>query len=497
MQIPDIGADRVIRDPVHGDVLMTPAEYELIQLPLVMRLHKVRQNSMAYLAYPGAMTSRFEHAIGTMFMGSKIAHRVLGRMAQKDFDALFPNADGRLDVELLIKSVRLACLFHDVGHGPFSHASEGVMASTISEEERKEAESLLGEEPSIHEYFSYKLMQVSEVGEIVGDPLLVEAAASLLVERPVAQIAKENPAGFAALRKIVSSQLDADRMDYLARDSLMSGVPYGRIDAGRIITNMAIVPDGRGKYELAVHHRALGAVEDMLDARFKMYKWVYLHHTVGVGDITVAKAIERMIDDGVLEKDLFHWKSFAKGLVGDEYIMHRIMRAWEKGDAKYANYRGLWDRRYFPASLLKHPADYSEFAKRVMTLTNRNMTDRAIVAKLAKLLSSPHAQKTAAAALSALPPPLRDADVVIKLGGGTPYRPPSSSDSIWLYTLDSGNVQLHELTKQSKYAMYITYEWENQPSVYMACVVPGLERKRVTPSMKSEIKDAIIKAAFG
>ena len=496
MQIPDIGADRAIRDPIHGDVLMTPTEYDLIQLPLFMRLHKVRQNSMAYLTYPGATTSRFGHAVGTMFMGSKIAQQVLCKMVQKDFDALFPNAGG-LNAELLIKSVRLACLFHDIGHGPFSHASEDIMASAISREEMKEAESLLGEEPPIHEYFSYKLMQVSEVKETVGDPLLVEAAASLLVEHPAAKIARENLGGFAALRKVISSQLDADRMDYLARDSLMSGVPYGRIDAGRIITNMAIVPDGRGKYELAVHHRALGAVEDMLDARYKMYKWVYGHHTVGVMDIMVAKSIQNMIDDGVLEKDLFHWTSFERGLIGDEYIMHRIMREWEKGDAKYANYQGLWDRRHFPVSLLKHPADYSEFARRVMTLTKRNMTDRAIVAKLAKLLPSPYAEKTAATALSALPSPLREADVVIKFGGGTPYRPPSSSDSIWLYTIDSGDVQLHELTKQSKYAKYITYEWENQPSVYMACVVPGLERKQVTSSMKSDIKDAIIKAAFG
>ena len=203
---------------------------------------------MAYLTYPGAMTSMFEHAVGTTFMGSKIAQQVLCKMAQKDFDALFPNTGELPNVESLIKSVRLACLFHDVGHGPFSHASENIMASAISREEMKEAESLLGEEPSIHEYFSYKLMQVSEVKETVGDPLLVEAAASLLVERPVDKIDRENPEGFSVLRKVVSSQLDADRMDYLARDSLMSGVPYGRIDAGRIITNMAIAPDGRGKY---------------------------------------------------------------------------------------------------------------------------------------------------------------------------------------------------------------------------------------------------------
>ena len=160
----------------------------------------------------------------------------------------------------------------------------------------------------------------------------------------------------------------------------------------------------------------------MLDARYKMYKWVYLHHTVCVGDILATKAIESMIADGVLEKDLFHWKSFERGLMGDEYVMYRIMREWEKGNSKYANYRGLWDRRHFPVSLLKYPADYSEFATRVMTLTKRNMTDGVIAAKIAEFLSSPDVEKTTATALSSLagPPPRRLRDDQIRGRGTVP-----------------------------------------------------------------------------
>jgi len=498
VRIPKIETRRVMKDPVHGYIPMTDSEYELVQLPLFMRLHRVRQNSMAYLTYPGALTSRFEHVVGAMFAGSKIATQVLSEMEPADFKALFPGLDADRDAGLLIKSVRLACLFHDAGHGPFSHASEGVMASVTPEAETREAESLLGADPAIHEYFSYRLIQTDGVRSVLEreNSLLAEAAASLLVERPAGGLARRNAAGLAAFRKMISGQLDADRADYLARDSLMAGVAYGRIDFDRIINNMAAVPDRQGRYELAVHHRALGAVEDMLDARFKMHKWVYRHHAVSVADMLAEKAVTHMVDSGVLDGDLLHWKSFESGRGTDDYILDKMACEWDRDPGRYSNYRGLWDRRYFPVSLLKHPADYSEFAKRAMELTKRNMSDRAVVSKILEFLSSPNAEKTMTAALSQLEEPLRGTYTMLKIGGSVPYSPVAPSDSIWLYTNDSGNIQLHELAKQSAYADYISREWKNHPSVYLACIVPGLLKNQVTPGMKDALKDAVVNAIF-
>ena len=497
MQIPKIESKRAMNDPVHGYIPMTDAEYGLVQLPLFMRLHRVQQSSMAYLTYPGALTSRFEHAVGAMFTGSKIATQVLGEMETDDFKALFPGLDAGQDVELLIKAARLACLFHDAGHGPFSHASEKIMASAMSKEEWREAESLLGSKPAVHEYFSYKLIHASEVRAVLEqENSLLEVAASLLVERPAGRFARENEGGLAAFRKMVSGQLDADRADYLARDSLMAGVAYGRIDFDRIINNMAAVPDLQGRYELAVHHRALGAVEDMLDARFKMHKWVYRHHAVGVADMLVEKAITQMVDSGALDRNLLHWKSFERGRGGDDYILEKIMREWDRDHEKYANYRGLWDRRYFPVSLLKHPADYSAFAERAMELTKREISDNTIVDKISRFLSSPNVERIMTDALLPLQEPLRGAYTMIKFAGSMPYLPIAPPDSIWLYTNDDDGRRLHELGKQSAYAKYISEESRNYHSVYLACIVPGLCKDKVTPGMKAELKDAVIRAVF-
>lgn len=494
MKIPDIGAERVVEDPVHGGIPVTGTEHSLIQLPLFTRLHRVRQNSMAYMTYPGALTSRFGHVLGSMFIGSKIATQVLRKMNEDDFGALFPALDVDRDVETLIKSVRLACLFHDAGHGPFSHASEDVMASLLSEEEKREAVSLLGNKPAIHEYFSYKLIQTEDV-RAVADPDTINMAASLLVEHPASQTARDNKEGFAVFRKMVSGQLDADRADYLARDSLMSGVPYGQIDYDRILTNMAAVSDPQGRYELAVHNRALGAVEHMLSARFYMYQLLYRHHKVATTDDLIERAIKQMIKDGVLKKDLLHWKAFEKGLGVDDYVIDLMAYKWSRGLAEYAEYRGLWDRRYLPVSLLKHPDDYVKFAKHTRKFTQRDIEDGDILAKIAAFQASPNAETAIADTLDPLGEPLSSTHVMIRLGSWTPYWPMRSTDNIWLYT-EGGSVRLRTLTRQSVRANNLSERGVYYPSVYFFCTIPGLQRRDVTTDMKEKILDAIIKAAF-
>lgn len=493
VQIPKIETARVIKDPVHGYVPMTCAEYDLIQLPLFVRLHRVRQNSMAYMTYPGATTSRFEHVVGSMFTGSKIVTQVLGEMGRDDFASLFPGLEAGHGADLLVKSVRLACLFHDVGHGPFSHAGERIMASVTPAAEMEEAESLLGRNPALHEYFSYKLALTDGVRSILEreDPMLPEAVASLLVEKAAGGLARENGAGLAAFRKMVSGQLDADRADYLARDSLMAGVGYGRIDSDRIISNMAAVQDKQGEYELAVHHRALGAVEDMLDARFKMYKWFYRHHAVAAADNLLEEALVQAVDDGSTDGNLFHWRSMEGGLGDDDSVLGTVAAAWRADPEKYEYYRGLWDRRHFPVSLLKRQSDYSEFARRTMEITGRSMTDADILERIEQFTAS--GAKANLVDDPALAGPLSAAHTMIRFAGGVPYSPLSPSDRIWMHTDDG---RLHEIREQSAYTKHINEAWMSHPSVYFSFVVPGLRKGDLTPDMKEKLRDAMIKTIF-
>ena len=162
---------------------------------------------------------------------------------------------------------------------------------------------------------------------------------------------------------------------------------------------------------------------------------------------------------------------------------------------EYANYRGLWDRRYLPVSLLKHPDDYLEFAKRTREFTQRDIKDESILARIAKFKTSVGAEKTIADALAPLGEPLSSTHVMIRFGSWTPYWPVKPTDNIWLYT-EGGSVRLRELETQSMHANNTNQGGAYYPSVYFSCVVPGLQRIDVVPNMKEKLKGAIMQAVF-
>lgn len=500
MQLPNIKLDKVIRDPVHGYIKLTDLEFDLIQLPVFIRLHRVKQSSTAYLTYPGALNSRFEHVVGAMHLGYKIIIQLLGTLEDNDFQKLFPKMT-KDDIGLLIKAVRLACLFHDLGHGPFSHAGEKLMlrATTQHPAEIEEAKKIFDVKESdklpIHEYYSYKLIKNGEVSELLSkeDSRLVDLSSSLITKNSDNNIVKENLEGFLILHKIVSSQLDADRMDYLMRDGLMSGVTYGQIDADRVIMNMAIKHDNVGRYELAIHHRALGAIEDMLDARFKMYKWLYQHHTVVATDGLMQLALHELIESKKIELDLFHWKKFPVGLSNDDFVLNKLIECWNENHTQFDPYKGLWDRRFVPTSILKRPSDYPEFASLVIKFTKRNQSDEAIGLKIKEFSKSPDGESKLDAEFASMPAPLNDTNVLIITTGRAPYQPLSESDNVWLF---DDQDEIHELMKKSAYTSHINTEWETSPSVYISCFIPNFMKAKITKTMRDTTKNAIIKAIF-
>ncbi len=497
MDIPHIRAEHVIRDPVHGYIHLTDLEYELIQMPEFIRLHRVRQNSTAFLTYPGALHSRLEHVIGSLFMGSKIITHLLGNLHKDDFKELFPKIES---TDIIIRVVRLACLFHDIGHGPFSHAGEEIMREAMGEksDEVAEAKKLFDvsetEDLPIHEYYSYKIINNGEIRETIeaDSPGMAVACSSLIVKNPSGDIARENPMGFSILKKIISGQLDADRMDYLLRDALMAGVTYGQIDAERVITNMSIQKDGMGKYELAIHHRALGAVEDMLDSRFKMYKWLYQHHMVVTTDALIQLAVKDLVKKDMIEPKIFHWKEFSNLRSTDDYILDVLAEHWKNNQEIFYKYRGLWDRRYLPVSLLKRSGDWDRFINRAAEITKRKQP-RIVLEKKIKNYPQDILSMKLLEALAESPNPIKKAEIMIISRGRAPYQPLTLDDNIWLF---DGKDEMQELMSQSAYIKCINEEWTSFPGVYLPCLIPNIRKNKFSDDMKNEIMDMLIRVIF-
>lgn len=251
-----------IYDPIHRFIELDAGEVALLALPAVQRLRRLRQLGLAYLAFPSAEHSRFSHALGALASGTRI------------FDALRVHSPEAFASEREFmekrKLLRAALLLHDVGHGPFSHASEAVLG--VHHEQRTEAILAL---PEVRDALA--AMDVDHAG-VLG--LITGAHDS----DPV-------------LRELVSGpNLDADRMDYLLRDAYFTGVAGGSYDAEQLIASLRVLEiDGRP--QLGVDGRGVVALESFVLARYMMFATVYFHHTTRAFERVLHDVFERLWPD--------------------------------------------------------------------------------------------------------------------------------------------------------------------------------------------------------
>ncbi|MBB2150180.1 HD domain-containing protein [Pedobacter gandavensis] len=235
---------KIINDPVYGFINI-PSEivFDLISHPYFQRLRYIKQLGMTHLVYPGALHTRFHHALGAMHLMS-LALEILkskGQEISKEEE----------------EAASIAILLHDIGHGPFSHALEHTLVNGIH-----------------HEAISMLIME----------KLNVEFEGRLTMAINIFK--GDYPKKF--LPQLVSGQLDLDRMDYLNRDSFFTGVSEGVISFDRII-KMFNVLDG----ELVIEEKGIYSIENFLIARRLMYWQVYLHKTVVAGEYLLVKILER------------------------------------------------------------------------------------------------------------------------------------------------------------------------------------------------------------
>lgn len=268
-----------IRDPVHGYIKITGVERAVIDSPFVQRLRRIHQLAGAYMVYPGAVHTRFDHVLGAMHVAGLMAESIANNI--------------HLD-KTKIQDIRLAALLHDVGHGPFSHLFEEVLAEKTN---------------LTHEDISQKIVLKSNVRDILENYGISSRKISDLC------VGKLNKPPY--MNEIVAGGLSADIMDYLLRDSYFTGVEYGKVDIHRIIDSIEIV-----KNHLALNQAALYAFEAILIARYEMFKAVYFHRTVRASELMLVHSMS-LANNALKLTDFSRIENYLR--LTDEIVFDRLM----------------------------------------------------------------------------------------------------------------------------------------------------------------------------
>lgn len=241
---------KYVRDPIYGYVGMTDVEKRIIDTWPVQRLRGIRQLSVTSITYPGGDHTRFSHALGTMHIAGQIA------------DSLRSSIEISNDEWQL---VRLAGLLHDIGHGPFSHSYEEILVKYRGLN---------------HEQMGREVVEKSELADALKG---CGFKPSDVTELTFGKEMKDK----RYLHQITASQVDADKLDFLVRDSYFTGVEYGRIDISRLVQAMEVCGG-----DVAIDLKALYALEAFMIARYEMFLAVYYHHAVRAAEILLHKAMD-------------------------------------------------------------------------------------------------------------------------------------------------------------------------------------------------------------
>jgi HD superfamily phosphohydrolase len=262
---PREGAElEVIRDPLWDNIRLDRPALLALDTPTVQRLRYVRQVGHAFLVYPGATHTRFEHALGAYHL----TRRALASLEERGELDLVPQED--------CLAVRLAALLHDIGHYPFSHALEEAGF------------------PS-HETLGVAKLRQGELGQV-----LTEIGGRGFAQRVGDLIAGRSG---SPLQGLISGSLDLDKIDYLSRDARMCGVPYGTVDVDRLLATLTLVETGPGRHEVGVQEKGLSALESLLFAKYQMYRNVYWHHAVRAATCMFKRAVRAAVSRGTLSAE--------------------------------------------------------------------------------------------------------------------------------------------------------------------------------------------------
>ncbi|AEH61674.1 metal dependent phosphohydrolase [Methanosalsum zhilinae DSM 4017] len=310
---------KVIRDPVHGYIEMDTMGLGLCDTKRMQRLRRVRQLGTSNLVYPGANHTRFEHSLGTMHLAGMLTNQIEE-----------PGTDEK-------DELRAAALLHDIGHGPLSHVSEGIIKH-YTRQKHDDVKHILKKE---------------EIRDVLEDFGLNPSRLAKHIK------------GETSIGQILCSEIDVDRMDYLIRDAHYTGVTFGLVDHIRLIHEMDFYEN-----RLVVRMGGLKAAESLLVSRFLMHPSVYFHHVSRIAETMCSKAIRYLIENKTI--DPFSFRKM------DDSQLFEAMR----NDTGYAGdiARRLEDRRLYKRALYTGFESVSENVLKLQSSTDRIETEIAELA---------------------------------------------------------------------------------------------------------------------
>ena len=305
-----------IRDPIHGFITLSQKEVNLINTRAFQRLRRIRQLAMAFLVYPGTMHTRFDHSIGVMHIAGRICDKLKQRSEITNEDC---------------ERVRLAALLHDIGHGPFSHVSEHLLDKHAN---RANGEST-PEKKKIHERVTVDIVENDEeICDILSDEER-QFVVDMIQGTPTRDFRRD----------IVSSDLDADKMDYLLRDSYFAGVKYGIFDLEKIIESFRVHHKGI-ESDLVISDEGIHALEQLLLAKHHMTQQVYHHRVRSISDAMIIRGIGIAIREGNQELKKLYQYNKTREFINNymEYHDERLIDSLRRCSQEKA--RNMFDRIY-------------------------------------------------------------------------------------------------------------------------------------------------------
>lgn len=342
--------EKWIYDNVHGYIGITKTEREIIDTKIFQRLRRITHLGLASFIYPGATQTRFAHSIGALFVMQKMCENLIpqGKVRKEDLQVL-----------------RLAALLHDVGHYPFSHVTERLLSKADARGK--------------HINLGIHLVKKSELGVILSN----NRVQSTDIEKIL--LKKWDPA-YPIYSYLIDSDLDVDKIDYLLRDSMHTGVAYGSIDVDRLVRTITVDKEGI----MAIRDKGKQAVENLMIARYHMYQTVYFHKAVAAFELMLRKIYELLL----AEKKVFGLEEIlalceneqASGICGydDSYLLQAMKDYKGENSFLKALMEMIW-RREPLCRVCEEPALTTEKERRYILSLVSIPAQRKMIAECAKV----------------------------------------------------------------------------------------------------------------